>query len=236
MSNPPRVVVAGAAGRLGSLAAEHLAEHDSVASVTRLVRGDDAAALLNPDQADVLLDLTVLDASRELANLAASRGIAPVVGTSGWSPDDVAGLRATCADSGIGGLIVPNFSIGAALQLLWAEQAASWFEDAAIHEVHHLGKRDRPSGTARRAAERMAAQTGRAVGINSARRADAVAEQSIVFRNPSERVELLHVVTDRRVYLPGIVWAVERVRALTRLEVGLDHLLRDRLGAPPTDA
>lgn len=236
MSDRPRVVVAGAAGRLGSLAAAHLESCARVATVTRLLRGDDADALLDPERVDVLLDLTVLDASRELAALAASRGIAPVVGTSGWGPADVEALRATCADRDLGGLIVPNFSLGAALQLVWVEQAAAHFADASIHEVHHLGKRDKPSGTARRAAERMAARSGRAVPITSARRADALAEQAVVFAGEHERVELSHVVTDRRAYLPGIVWAVARVRQLSRLEVGLDALLREQLGAPPGGA
>ena len=47
----------------------------------------------------------------------------------------------------------------------------------------------------------------------------------MVFAGDGEEVALRHVVSDRRAYLPGVLLAVRRVRALEGLHVGLDALL-----------
>ena len=76
-------------------------------------------------------------------------------GTTGWqdfvNPDDFPKLTAICS---------PNFSIGVYVLNQLATQAAEWFGrleeyDAAIHEWHHRGKADSPSGTALMLANKM---------------------------------------------------------------------------------
>jgi 4-hydroxy-tetrahydrodipicolinate reductase len=53
-------------------------------------------------------------------------------------------------------LVAPNFSVGAVLMMRFAAQAARFFESVEIVELHHPGKADAPSGTARRTAELVA--------------------------------------------------------------------------------
>ena len=48
----------------------------------------------------------------------------------------------------IGGLIAPNFAIGAVLMMQFAQKAAQYFPDVEIIELHHDNKLDAPSGTA----------------------------------------------------------------------------------------
>ncbi len=78
-----------------------------------------------------------------------------VVGASGWSEDERAALAAAAEQHGIGALLVPNFSVGAVLMMRFAQEAARYFPDAEIVELHHAGKKDKPSGTARETATRM---------------------------------------------------------------------------------
>ena len=57
------------------------------------------------------------------------------------------------ADAGIGVVAAPNFSLGVALFQSLAEQAAKMFAPypeygSWIHEIHHVAKKDAPSGTA----------------------------------------------------------------------------------------
>ena len=81
-----------------------------------------------------------------------------VVGTTGFSDDELARVRATCFDeSRANAVIAPNFAIGAVLMMRFAELAAPYFETAEIIELHHDQKADAPSGTAMLTAQRMAA-------------------------------------------------------------------------------
>jgi len=228
-----RVVVAGAAGRMGRLVAPFLAAADGIELVATIVRGSDAAAVLEGTRPDVLVDFTLADVSRELAPLAAERGTSPVVGTSGLSDADVAALRRACERTGIGGLLVPNFSVGAVLQMRHAAELAAVLRLTELREVHHPGKKDRPSGTALATARRVEDAGGGRVEIRSERREGALAEQELVFAGEGEEVTLRHVVSDRRAYLPGVLLAVRRVRALRGLRVGLEDLLAAPAGLRP---
>ncbi len=53
----------------------------------------------------------------------------------------------------LGGLIAPNFAVGAVLLMQFATQAAKYFPDVEIIELHHDQKKDAPSGTAIKTAE-----------------------------------------------------------------------------------
>ena len=56
----------------------------------------------------------------------------------------------------MGGLIAPNFALGAVLLMQFAAQAAKYFPNVEIIELHHDKKKDAPSGTTIKTAELMA--------------------------------------------------------------------------------
>lgn len=51
-------------------------------------------------------------------------------------------------ENGTGGLIAPNFGMSAVLLMKFAQEAAKYFPDVEIIEMHHEDKKDAPSGTA----------------------------------------------------------------------------------------
>ncbi|MHC5209974.1 MAG: 4-hydroxy-tetrahydrodipicolinate reductase [Planctomycetota bacterium] len=220
-----RVVVAGAAGRMGSLAVSTLSRADGIELAGTLVRGSDASAIFEMCRPDVLVDFTIAESSRDLAPMAAERGISPIVGVSGLLPEDVEHLREACEHGRVGGLLVPNFSVGAVLQMRLAAEVAAHLPCDGIREIHHPGKKDSPSGTALATAHRLKELTGRDVPIQSARQDGVVAEQDVRFVQPGESMVISHRVTDRRAYMPGLLLAVRAVRGLRQLVVGLDGLL-----------
>jgi 4-hydroxy-tetrahydrodipicolinate reductase len=220
------VCVAGPDGRLGSLACAAIEASDELALVATLRRGDDAQEVLRRDDVQVLLDVSLAEASRALVPLAIAHGVCPVVGTSGLAPDEIERFSAACRRSRLGGLVVPNFSVGSVLQMEAARRAASLMSSDGIHEIHHPGKRDAPSGTALATAAGMAQASGGALPVITSERTEGVvARQEVRFAQPGERLVLVHEVTDRRAYLPGVLLALRRVTALERLFVGLDVLL-----------
>ncbi len=75
------------------------------------------------------------------------------MGTTGFTPQAIAELDKQCQESGIGGIIAPNFSIGAILMMRFAAQASKYFPNLEIIEYHGDQKLDAPSGTAVKTAE-----------------------------------------------------------------------------------
>ena len=98
---------------------------------------------------------------------------------------------------------------------------------AEIIELHHDRKVDAPSGTAARTAALMAAAAGGAeVPIHSVRLPGLVAHQEVILGDVGQTLTIRHDSIDRESFMPGVLLAVRRVRALTESPlVGLEQLL-----------
>jgi 4-hydroxy-tetrahydrodipicolinate reductase len=98
--------------------------------------------------------------------------------------------------------------------------------DCAIVEEHHTGKRDHPSGTARRTADLLEDVTGTRPPISSIRLDGLVANQSVIFGAEAQTLEIRHVTTGRAAFVPGALLAIRRVGGLAPgLHAGLEHVL-----------
>lgn len=241
-----RVVVAGALGRMGRAACAALAADGDVELVGGLARthagealapligieGDagrvfaDAAELCEQTQPDVLVDFTTHPTTVEVARVAVEYGVATVVGATGWTAEERSALAALCDRRGIPACIVPNFALGAVLMMRFAEQAARYFPTVEIVELHHDRKRDKPSGTARLTAERIAAAGAlRDVPIHSVRLRGLVAHQEVLFGGTGEVLTLRHDSLSRDSFMSGMMLAVHGIRSRRGLVVGLDGFL-----------
>jgi 4-hydroxy-tetrahydrodipicolinate reductase len=179
----PDVVVAGAAGRMGSRLVALLHEEKDlrlvgaleapghpmlhkdageVAGIGRLSLPleSDPEGLLTRNR--ILIEFSVPDASLAHLRLVARQGGRAVIGTTGFSPaqrDEVARLAREVPI-----LLSPNMSVGVnvAFRVL-AEMARLLGDDydVEITEIHHRFKKDAPSGTALRMAEVVAQALGR---------------------------------------------------------------------------
>ena len=150
--------------------------------VAALSRGDKLETLAETG-AQVAVELTTPDSVMANLEFCVGHGIHAVVGTTGWTDERLAQLNGWLAASPeTGVLIAPNFSIGAVLNMKFAQIAAPWFESVEVVELHHPKKVDAPSGTATRTAQliasaRAAAGTAPApdateTGLDGARGAD----------------------------------------------------------------
>ncbi|HUO91743.1 MAG TPA: 4-hydroxy-tetrahydrodipicolinate reductase [Rhizomicrobium sp.] len=164
-----RIVIAGAAGRMGRALIRTLAETPGVAFAGALEatgsadQGKDASVLagLPPSNvmisddplpliaaADAVIDFTTPKASVELADLAAQARIVHVIGTTGLSNDDEVRIKAAARHAVI--VKSGNMSLGVTLLAALVKQAARALPeyDIEILEMHHRMKIDAPSGTA----------------------------------------------------------------------------------------
>ena len=207
----------------------------------------DLAAALAHAKADVLVDFTVPASALGNIETALKAGVSPVVGTTGLTAADLAQVQTWAQAAGIGALFAPNFAIGAVLMMQFAAQAAKYLPDVEIIELHHENKLDSPSGTALMTAQMIVAARqgtpvlppaapiekipgGRGaaldgVHIHSVRLPGYVAHQEVIFGGLGQTLTLRHDSLDRRSFMPGVVLAVRRVRALPGLVVGLENLL-----------
>ena len=194
----------------------------------------------------VLVDFTLGNAVKETVLQALHHGLACVVGTTAIPPADLAEIEEASRQTNHPVLLCPNFALGAVLMMKFAREASKYFRWAEIIEMHHEKKLDAPSGTARRTAElmrkarsdgfRSMAQEeesvkgcrGGSVGgirIHSVRLPGLLAHQQVMLGSHGETLVLQHDARARNAYMPGVLLAIQRVRNLTGLVEGLEHVL-----------
>lgn len=252
-----KVIVAGFKGRMGATAVD-MVKNDSELQLAALLDPfatekeidgvpvfTDKADLVGFD-ADVWVDFTVPKVAYENTRFALENGFCPVVGTTGFTEQQIVDLTDLSADKKIGGLIAPNFAIGAVLLMEFAAKASKYFPDVEIIELHHDKKKDAPSGTAIKTAELIReARTYKKQGaedeeetlagargaefdgfrIHSVRLPGLVAHQEVIFGAQGEGLTLRHDSYDRISFMSGVNLGIKEVIKREQLVYGLEHLL-----------
>lgn len=225
-----RVVVNGAAGRMGRTIVETAADRDDIAVVAGIdvdTAADLPVPLATPGATaetlaeytpDAVIDFTVPAATLEAGRACAEAGVGLVVGTTGFEDDDLAALdevstavpvlKATNFSRGIQGLLR---ALGPALEGLPGY-------DVEVLETHHNAKRDAPSGTARTILDEIGEHRefdtvpGRdgiqpredgEVGMLVRRAGDIRGEHEVVLAGNDEVLTLTHRAEDRAVFAAG---------------------------------
>lgn len=244
-----RIVVAGAGGRMGRTLVKAIADTKGLALAGALEQagspfvGQDAGELaglgkngivLTSDSASALLkadgviDFTVPAATRDLVAKAAQGGIVHIIGTTGFSDDDEAKIKAASAKAVI--VKSGNMSLGVNLLAALVKRVAKTLDnefDIEVLEMHHNKKIDAPSGTAlllgRAAAEgrgidlakhgvmsregHTGARKAGGIGFAALRGGTVVGEHNVIFAGPAERIELGHRAEDRMIFARGALKA-----------------------------
>lgn len=240
-----RVGVAGALGRMGRAVAAAVDARPGLQLTALFDRAGaegaaiEGRALASRDQAlascDIIIDFTQGAASAALAGLAAERGgPALVIGSTGFSAEDEAAVRAAAARTPI--VKSGNFSLGVNVLVGLVAQAAALLPakdyDVEVFEAHHKRKIDAPSGTALMLGE--AAARGRqgalealavrvrdgltgprqegTIGFSVSRGGGIVGEHSVIFAAEDEILTLSHSARDRSLFARGAVEAAAWLR------------------------
>ena len=262
-----RVFVAGASGKMGQELIRSLIKEDDLllvgASDTRHQGMDVGFAIgvqrvgvditgpldletLRSSRADVLVDFTNPQSVLKNSKLAIMAGVVPVVGTTGLDEAEIGEIRTLVEKEGVGAFIAPNFSIGAILMMRFAREAAKYFPNVDIIEMHHDQKLDAPSGTALKTAEgilevrepmvqghpneyeKLPGARGADIGgihIHSVRLPGLIAHQEVLFGGLGQALTIRHDAFSRETYMPGIILSIRKAAKLTNLVIGLDNFL-----------
>jgi 4-hydroxy-tetrahydrodipicolinate reductase len=215
------VAVSGAAGRMGQTVCQAVEDADDMALVGRADPQLDTALGDVLAEADVVVDFTTPDAALENARSCLEAGVHCVMGTTGADFSRLEGVGSANL------FVAPNFAIGAVLMMQFAEQAARHLSECEVIELHHEGKLDAPSGTAKRTAD-LVREAGANVHdpIHSVRLPGLVAHQEVVFGGLGQTLTIRHDSVARESFMPGVLLAVREVGSLDRSPVvGLENLL-----------
>ncbi|MBK7641835.1 MAG: 4-hydroxy-tetrahydrodipicolinate reductase [Planctomycetes bacterium] len=231
MSDAPiPVAVVGARGRLGALACEVLERAPDFELVARLDSGHVLEQALPQSGARVVLECTRAGLGYEHARRILELGLRPVIGTSGVSLEETRALDEAARARSLGGLVVPNFSLGMWLLQRAALEAARHFPQCEIVEMHHERKLDAPSGTAADTAERLRAlhPQAKTPPIHSVRLPGMYAHQLVIFGAAGETYTLRHDMSGPAAFGPGILCAVRHAASAVGVARGLDAALAGR--------
>lgn len=266
MAGKIKVIVAGALGKMGTEtlkavirdadlelvgALDAKARGESVSGLTgeancTIVLSNDLEAVIKEAKPDVLIDFTNPQAVFNNARTALKNGVYCVVGTTGLNEVELKQLEKLAMENKIGVAVIPNFAIGAVLMMKFAREAARYFPDVEIIELHHDQKMDAPSGTAIKTAEMIAGNRAsrppknikefekvagarggeiEQVRIHSIRLPGMIAHQEVIFGAPGQSLKIRHDSLDRAAFMPGVVMVVKAVMERTGLIYGMENLI-----------
>ncbi len=201
---------------------------------------------------DVVIDFTTPSSCLSNLQQVVNSAKAMVIGTTGFSDDELAQLKALATK--IPCVFSPNMSVGINMLVSTVGKIARSLGESyniEVIEAHHNKKKDAPSGTALRLAEALAegmkwdlkevgiyarhGLTGerkvREIGLQTIRAGDIIGDHTILFGGPGERIEITHRAHTRDTFARGALRAAEWV---AHKPAGL-YSMADVLGLSSTD-
>jgi 4-hydroxy-tetrahydrodipicolinate reductase len=220
-NSPVRVMLIGAAGRMGKTVCD-LAQNDREMQIAGLCDlGDSIESAMK--NCDVAIDFSQADSVDEVCRAALQHGKSLVIGTTGHSQQQRKMIEETSHSVPI--VLASNFSVGVNV-LFWLTQRAAELLGSDFHseivETHHKMKKDAPSGTAKTLAEILKAMRGNEIAIQSIREGDVIGEHTVIFAGPGERLELTHRAANRGIFAFGAIraakWIVHKAPGLYSMQ------------------
>lgn len=240
-----RILVNGARGKMGQEVVKMVQSQQDFELVDSADKEDDLAKKIQQFKPQIVIDFTHPTVGFQNTKIIIDSNVRPVIGTTGFNTQQIEELKKMCAMKKLGGIIAPNFSIGAVLMMKYAQDAAKYFPQVEIIELHHDKKVDFPSGTAIKTAEMMAAVKQKVsskidekatlagargavhddIHIHSVRLPGMVADQQVIFGGIGETLTISHHTIHREAFMPGVAFACRKVMALQELVYGLEQVL-----------
>ncbi len=232
-----RVVIYGASGRMGK-ALLRLGALDArlqiVAAVTgRVVApGEESicpvysvSQLEQLPSFDVAIDFSQPEAFNAILHFCRNRKAAFVSGTTGLSELQKQAMSEAANEIPV--LWASNFSLGVAVLNDLVRRAAKALEgwDVEITEIHHVHKKDAPSGTALSLGQSVELVTGNVPEYQSIREGEVVGDHTVKFSGPGEFIELRHNALDRDIFARGALEAACRLQGKTAAKYQFSDLI-----------
>ena len=243
-----KYMIHGACGHMGQILTQLIAE--------RLPDTDIVPVDANPNCEDVytspfdfvgkvdcIIDFSHHSATKTITDYAAATKTPLVLATTGQTPEELTCIRAAAELTQV--FFSSNFSVGIAVLVRLAKQAAAAFPDADIEivEAHHNRKLDVPSGTALTLAKAVQFQRkgsvlniGRhengkrqqnEIGVHSLRMGNVVGMHEIHISTATQTLTLRHEAHDRMLFAEGALAAAAFLIGKPAGLYDMEHLLEE---------
>lgn len=177
---------------------------------------------------DVAIEFTTPSTAYDNIRTCIEAGTAIVSGTTGWT-QRLPELQALCRAKGGAMIYSSNYSLGVNIAFAINRRLAELMNrfadyDVSIEEVHHIHKKDAPSGTAITLADDIVARLDRKDGwvngptdddakieIASVREGEVAGIHTVTYDSADDTLSLRHSLKSRRALATGAVIAAEFV-------------------------
>lgn len=248
-----RLCVAGAAGRMGNaVIREAITKGHKVTgaiesidspcigktlmalgiceSDTRILGSDKISEACR--HADIYVTFTAPAAEVQNVPVVAALGKRMIMGTTGFTEDQNRKLR-EAVQGRVPAVFAPNFSIGINVLFKLAKTLRVFPEDYtfSISEIHHTGKKDAPSGTAKKLGniireirgysqtiygrEGMSPRKSKELEIAALRAGGVPGIHDLIVAGPHEMLRIEHTAFSRSVFAQGAIHAAEWISKQT---------------------
>ena len=252
-----KLCVAGAAGRMGNaVISEAVAKGHQVTgaieaqgnpcigkTLRELGIGDFDTKIVSPDRiseacrdADVYVTFTTPAAEIQNIPAVAAMGRRVILGTTGFTEEQDRQIR-EAMEGKVPAVFAPNFSVGVNILFSLAKALKAFPQDYtfSISEIHHTGKKDAPSGTAKKLGqiitdvrgykrtvygrEGMSPRQPEELEIVALRAGGVPGIHDLIVAGPHEMLKIEHVAFSRSVLAQGAVYAAEWLSSQTQPKV-----------------
>lgn len=180
------------------------------------------------DGADVYMTFTAPKAETENLPVVAEAGKRIVMGTTGFADEQMIRLREAISTR-VPAVISPNYAIGVNILYKMIKMLSLFPSDydTSITEVHHVGKKDAPSGTAKKLGDLVSEARGYSkvvygregisprkpgeIEVLSIRAGGVPGVHDLIIAGPHEMIRIEHVAFSRNVFAQGALLAAEWV-------------------------
>jgi len=170
----------------------------------------------NFQDVDVAVDFSTPSAAVDNIKRISGLGVNLVEGTTGWL-DRIDEVKSTIEKAGTGMVWSPNFSVGVNVFMRLAVEAARLLKDEPAYgawgwEIHHVTKKDAPSGTMLKLVERMRdAGYANTIDVASNRAGAHPGTHEIGFDSAADTITLRHEARSREGLARGALTAAQWV-------------------------
>tara|TARA_Y100001936_G_C15983959_1_gene618398 strand:- start:422 stop:1087 length:666 start_codon:yes stop_codon:yes gene_type:complete len=178
------------------------------------------AKLTSLQECDVVISFLPGEAFLDHIDLLIDSKLPVVTGSTGmdWPENIQNRLR----EDNISWIKAHNFSLGMNVvreMIKTMSKLSNLFDDGffTIHDIHHVHKKDSPSGTAISWKEWL----GEEATITADREGDVVGYHHLEFNCADEKIKLIHEAKDRTIFARGAVWAAKILYKNKEIESGL---------------
>ncbi len=217
-----KIAIVGANGKMGKHAEAVINAMPGFSIVAKIHRGDNLDESLKTTKPDIAIELTSNLHVYANASTIIRNGVHPIIGASGLTTDEINTLTKQCEAMHLGGLIIPNFSIGIALIANFAKNLTHFFDDISLVEFHHAQKKDKPSGTTKYIAAIVKTDEQQIASIRSN---GFLAKHQLYINSKQERIMIDHESFGRNSFDLGIELSIKKIMQLDTMVIGLENLI-----------